>query len=607
MRLARRLLALPAVTLTRLVAVTGLAVGYAMAQGASIGVLLPLVQLFDSTQGDGIGGPMGRIMDGVFATLGLPYSLVTLSVAVLAIVTIAQLIGYGHQHLSVRTSQELGADLRRELFKSLMYASMPFYFANKESSLTSTLVDDVNRSSAAFGAMQELLIRSLVVVGYAALLIVISWEASLAGVAVIALVTMITQLWLPRSRRIGQSISVAHEAMQGLALERIQGVREVKLAVSESRESDRFGKAANDLARARARLVIGPAQIRAVTEPTLIGTGLLILYVGSVAFSLTLAELAVFAYALIRVTPEARQLNNARYNLAGNLNSVRRVFRYIDAARGLSEEQAEESTTTFQRRPFTGPRNQISFNAVSFKYGQGRQVLTQLSFSLGTGQTTAIVGPSGVGKSTLLAMIVRLVTPVSGQILVDGVPIEEFDLTSLRRKVALVTQESALFNETVFENIRFAQTEATSEEVVKVARTANADEFIQQLPAGYETIIGERGTTLSAGQRQRIALARALLLDPPVLLLDEITSAQDPESERAIQEAVWQASSGRTVLIVTHRLSSIQGVDRVLVIENGQIVEDGAPEELLRSNGLFRHYYDIQIGSGWEQSPAERQ
>jgi subfamily B ATP-binding cassette protein MsbA len=598
-RLARRLLALQAVTLTRLVAVTGLAIGYAITQGASVGILLPLVHLLDSTKEDGAGGPIGRIMDGVFSTLGLPYSLVTLSIAVLAVVTIAQLMGYGHQHLSVQTSQKLGADLRLGLFKSIMYASMPFHFANRESSLTSTLIDDVNRSSLAFRAMQELLIRSLVIVGYAALLMVISWEASLAGVMVIALVTLLTQFWLPQSRRIGQSISMAHETMQGLALERIQGVREVKLAGRESRESDRFSKAADDLARARAKLMIGPAQIRAVTEPTLIGTGLIILYVGSVAFGLTLAELAVFAYALIRVTPEARQLNNARYGLAGNLNSMRRVFCYIDAARGLSEEQPQEATTTFQLRPFTGPRNQISFNAVSFKYGQGQEVLTQLSFSLDTGQTTAIVGPSGVGKSTLLAMIVRLVTPVSGQILVDGVPLEEFDLTSLRRKVALVTQESALFNETVFENIRFAQTEATPEEVAKVARTANAEEFIQQLPEGYETIIGERGTTLSAGQRQRIALARALLLDPPVLLLDEITSAQDPESERAIQEAVWQASTGRTVLIVTHRLSSIQGVDRVLVLENGRIAEDGSPKELLRSNGLFRQYYDYQIGSGW--------
>lgn len=169
-----------------------------------------------------------------------------------------------------------------------------------------------------------------------------------------------------------------------------------------------------------------------------------------------------------------------------------------------------------------------------------------------------------------------------------------------------MTQDTALFNETIFESIRYACPEATVAEVERAARLANADGFIRELTRGYETVVGDRAVTLSAGQRQRLALARALLLNPSVLLLDEVTSAQDPASERALQEAVWRASEDRTVLIVTHRLSSIKGVDRVLVLQNGKFVEDGPPEALLMANGLFRHYYDLQIGSGWEEEAGTK-
>lgn len=588
--LFRRLSSFPAISVKRLVLLVLLSVGSVLAQGMSIGLLLPTVQLLQDPTGPQPSGPLWTLMDWTLATLHIPQQMLPLFVSVFSMVVLAQALQYAHQRLVLKTTEELGGDLRHAAFTNFLNANMEFYHMHREGRLVAALNQETNRAVVAFQSMQDIIARLLTVLLYASVLVLLSWQTALIAVGTLLTVTVAAQYWVQKSRRSGQSISHLHEELQAFAMERLQGVREIKLSNRQNLDGERFGRIARDLARANARFAFHAGQIRAVLEPTVMGVGLAVVYAGSTFFGLSLSELAVFLYALIRVAPEARALNGARYMVIGYMASLQNILELI----GSAKRQAEPNSRKSESHTFTGISHGISWENVSFNYEPGSEVIRNLNLSITAGKTTAIVGPSGGGKSTILALLVRLLRPVQGAINIDDLPLDEFDLVSLRRGVALVTQDTTLFNDSVIENIRLARPEASLEEIRRAAHLANADAFIQALPKGYQTVIGDRGATLSVGQRQRVALARALLLDPSVLLLDEVTSAQDADSEKAIHEALLRAQANRTVILVSHRLSFIRAVDRVLVLENGRIVEDGAPQDLLEANGLFRHYHDLQ-------------
>ena len=252
--------------------------------------------------------------------------------------------------------------------------------------------------------------------------------------------------------------------------------------------------------------------------------------------------------------------------------------------------------------PLDGPgkkavfRESITYNDVSFEYNAGEPVLEDLSFTVKPGEVAAIVGPSGAGKSTLVDLIPRFYTPKSGTIRIDGVDTLDMSLRSLRSLMGIVTQDTILFNDTVKNNIAYGQEFRSLEDVIEAAKMANAHRFIERLPKQYETFIGDRGIQLSGGQRQRLAIARALLCDPEILIFDEATSALDTESEMLVQEAIERLLKGRTTFVIAHRLSTIQNADKILVLDNGRLIERGTHSELLLQNGIYRRLYDLQFG-----------
>ncbi|REJ78973.1 MAG: ABC transporter ATP-binding protein [Acidobacteria bacterium] len=371
--------------------------------------------------------------------------------------------------------------------------------------------------------------------------------------------------------------------------ESLGGIRIVKAYTAEKREELTFAKGAHRLFRNVAKSMTGVSAMSGFSSVIVGAIGVVMILVGGnavMAGSMTLGDLVMYifftglmALPIIEFTSIGTQITEA---FAG-LDRIREVFRSI------TEDEEDLS-----KRPLPTVRGDVEFVDVYFEYEEGTPVLNGVSFSAKAGMTTALVGSSGSGKSTILAHVMNFVQAKKGKVLIDGYDIREVRLRDYRRQLGVVLQEDFLFDGTILENIRFSNTSATLDDVKEVCRIAYCDEFIEKFENGYDTVVGERGVKLSGGQRQRIAIARALLADPRILILDEATSSLDSESEQMIQEGLHSLRRGRTTFVIAHRLSTIQTADQILVVEDGLIVESGKHDELIALGGRYKELYDKQ-------------
>ena len=560
----------------------------AVFQGASVGLLLPALQLVENPDTQGRSGVIWQIIESVYDPLGIPVTLLSLLLAVLAMIVIGQALIYAQKHIGAAMSEDLVAGLRRHTFTTFMRADLSFHHSVRTGTLTNALTQDLQRTGSTFEGLIEMMTRSILVAMFITTLFLVSWSTALTALGIVLAAALLIQYLVQVSKRIGKQMVETHKVFHGFAVERIEAARLVKISNAQKRDSGRFGEISEEVASVRAHHLRCGAQIRLILEPSLAAGGIAAIYIGLTYFSMSLAELAAFLYVLARIVPEAHSLNRSRYNVAGYASHFHNVMKMV--------RQAETQTTiTRGKRPLHGLRHDITFEDASFSYDGSSPVLHNISLTVKANQLTAIVGPSGVGKSTMLDLIVRLIDPTSGRVLLDGTDVREFDLVALHREISLVSQDVQLFNDTVLDNIRYSLPEASEEEVVEAAKQANAHGFIQAFPQGYHTLLGPRGMTVSGGERQRIALARALLPKPSVLLLDEVTSNLDVESERLIQESVFQAARDRTVIAATHRLTMVQRADKVVVLDQGRIVEEGTPAALANNNGVFQKYLQLQM------------
>ena len=484
-------------------------------------------------------------------------------------------------------------DIRDKLYIHIQGLSLGYFHKEKTGSITSTIINDVEQLQSSLSiAFQKLFVEPINILIFATLLFIISWKLALiaiiivplAGIAIIAIGKSIRR----KSRRTQKKIS---HIMQILG-ETLSSIRIVKAFVNEKEEIKKFSKETANylnlhLKRARLDLIAAP-----ITESFGVVIGVILLWYGGTEVimqkGLIPEDFIRFILILFSILGPIKQMSNVNIKIQAGAASAERIFRLLD-----TEPQIVEIKNPIKLDKF---KTSLEFKDVHFEYQEGSElVLDSISFKINKGEVVALVGPSGSGKSTIADLIPRFYDATSGEITIDGNNIKNISLSSLRNNMGIVTQEVILFNDSIRNNISYAQGDKSDDLVKEAAKAANALDFIENTPNGFETVVGERGVKLSGGQKQRIAIARALLKNPSILILDEATSALDTESEKKVQTAIESLMKDRTALVIAHRLSTVQKADEIIVIENGKVAETGSHETLFEKNGIYRRLYDLQF------------
>ena len=581
----------------KLAGVVGLNAVAAVADVFSLTLLIPFLNALFKT-GD-ILPVSGVIADVLRATIGallVPgddmVSLRNVILVILVAVTIKNTLVWLSGQIGVQLQEYVVRDLRDAVYAHLLRLPLPWFTSNKVGQVISRVLTDTNNAKT---VVTELVTRSIwssaqvlaTIVG----MVLLSWQLTLAALVVAPLTIGALQPVLRKLRKGYRRLGNDQGELTSLVQEVVSGVRLIKSYGAEPVEQQRFVTRNASFARGYVRvgrlaMLSGP-----VTETLGTFTAVAILWYGAnlvlEAKTLRGAELIVFLVWVMRLLQPLKQLSQVPPAAQQSLASAERIFEILDAPAETATDRGTITTPPFDR--------ELRFDAVSFAYDGGADALSDVSFTATKGEIVALVGASGAGKSTLVDLIPRFIEPTRGQITLDGVNVREIRLDALRSLTGIVSQDTVLFNDTVRANVAFGRTNASQEQLDVAARAANALDFIEALPNGWETNLGERGMRLSGGQRQRLAIARALLSDPPILILDEATSALDAESERLVQEAIDRLLVGRTVFVIAHRLATIQHADRILVFDRGRVVEEGRHEALLSTGGAYARLYALQF------------
>lgn len=491
--------------------------------------------------------------------------------------------------------QSVIADVRAALYHHVIHQSAPFFAQHPTNELTAHLVSDAALVERAVSdTLRDLLRESVSLLVYLALLFTINWRLAAAILLLAPPVAYLTTNFNRKLRRHINSRQESGAQMLDIAQEAISSQRVVKAFGMEDYESERFRHTARkqlrDQLRAMRIYFLSPIVLETVG---IVAVAAMLIYAQrSISLGqMTLGSFATFLVAMFKAYDPIRRLSRLQHDLQQGLTSAARIFRVMD-----ERVEMRDKTDAIELDRF---RREIEFRRASFSYGAGFDlpVLKDVSFNVRAGEMVAIVGQSGAGKSTLTNLIPRFYDVSNGAVLIDGHDVRDVRLASLRRQIAVVTQEVHLFNDSVRANIAYGsyRRNDSDAQLRHAARAALADEFISKLPRGYDTEIGERGLILSGGQRQRLAIARAILKDAPILILDEATSALDTESERLVQQALNNLMIGRTTIVIAHRLSTVRRADKIIVMDAGRIVETGTHRELLARGGVYRRLYELQF------------
>jgi subfamily B ATP-binding cassette protein MsbA len=516
----------------------------------------------------------------------------TISLLLIAFTVAKGFAEYLSTYLMAHIGQSAVLKLRQDLYRHLLGQSATFFERHRTNYLVSRLVSSAAAiETAVTSTIRDMLRESFTLIAFLGASFFYSWRLTLGSLTIAPIIAVLTARFGTSLRMLARESFEGNKQLTDTAQEALSNHSIVKAYRAEQREAARFTTVAKRIVRANLRT----ASISGFAPPTIEMIGVLfvvvLLFFGQreiVSGRMNSAQFLTFLFFLFRSYDPMRKLSRLQNSMEQALAAAHHVWEVLDEHAEIHEKK---DATDLPRL-----KHQIELSNVSFGYeNESRSVLRDVSLKIPAGRMVALVGESGGGKSTLTKLLPRFHDPVAGAVLWDSIDLRDAKISSLRRQVALVTQETVLFNDTVRHNIAYGKPEATDAEIEQAARIAFAHDFIQELPKGYDTVVGERGIFLSGGQRQRLTIARAILLDAPVLILDEATSALDAESERLVQQALSNLVRDRTTLVIAHRLSTVRRADMIVVMEKGRIIETGTHAELLSRDGQYRKLYELQF------------
>ena len=499
---------------------------------------------------------------------------------------------FGSAAVMVPMRTGLAKDLRMQLYNKILSLPLGFFSQERKGDIIARMSGDVGEVENSISGSIDMLIKNpILIIFYVGTLLFISWQLTL-----FVLVFAPLMMWLMGvigrnlKKRSTEAQSLWSDTMSQVE-ETLGGLRIIKAFLAEGKMSARFDRVTGAMKRKNSRVSTRQALAHPVSE--FLGTAMICIVLcfgGSLIIMgksfIDAPTFIFFMVILYSVIQPIKDLSKAAYNIPKGLASMERIDKILDAENSITEKENALEIKEF--------KDCIRFEHVDFSYDEGREILHDIDFEIKKGQTVAIVGASGGGKSTMVDLIPRFYDVTSGRITIDGHDIRDLSLHSLRSLMGNVNQDPILFNDTIFNNIAFGVEHATIDDVRAAARVANAEEFIDEKEEKFDTNVGDRGVKLSGGQRQRVSIARAVLKNPPILILDEATASLDTESERAVQDALDRLMSNRTTIAIAHRLSTIKDADEIIVIDGGRIVERGKHDELIAKNGYYRKLHDMQ-------------
>ena len=581
---------------TRIIFFAILSTGTAFLEGFGIAMFLPLFEFIEKRQDitalSGSSELWKRIVL-VFDFLGMETTIVSLLGVIFFLMILRIVSKYARNIYSAWLTQDILHNTRTHLFSAYLGARYSVFDQHSTGKVINLTTTETQRIGGSFSSLFALVSYCVMILGYIIVMMWLSLMMTIFTVVFLSVAGLLVNYFVRNTREISRQTTDSNKDFSEYLVERLMAFRLIKLTATTKRETDKAIQRSIKVRNHNYWLSMLNARVDLLLEPIVVFCAVIILYSSVTYFNLTLSEMGLFLFVLLRLLPLSSEFLRSRQTFlscSGSLEAILEGFAIAD-----KEQEKNKGQVVFEE-----VKKEITLSNVTFTYGnQSKPAVYDLNVSIPAGKMTALVGPSGAGKSTLVDFFPYMRIPQSGDILFDGISINKINLETLRKKIAFVSQDTFIFNDTVSANIAFTRSKVDEEEVWQVLEKAKATEFVKGLPDGLNTILGERGMRLSGGQKQRISLARALMQNAPVLILDEPTSALDSEVENDIQSSIDDLRNDQnvTIIVIAHRLSTIRKADKIVVLKEGRVIQEGTHEELLSSKDWYALVNGMQAGT----------